>query len=877
MEDKNKIESLAEEQQERVRPLKIEEEMQKAYLDYAMSVIVSRALPDARDGLKPVQRRIIYAAFSMGILPNSKFQKCAKIVGEVLGKYHPHSDASVYDALVRMAQDFTLRYPLIKGQGNFGSIDGDGAAAMRYTEAKLSKISMELLRNINEETVEFRPNYSGEYFEPVLLPATIPNLLLNGASGIAVGMATNIPPHNLSEVVDATIHLIESYNPNVEDKIVLPVPRKPFETDEEKKQRQGKTEERQIPVFQGTATVEDLHKYIKGPDFPTAGIIYNKKEILQMYATGKGKITMRAKTNIEEIKGGKFRIIITELPFQVNKAKLVAKIADLVKQKKVEGISDLRDESDRNGLRVVIEIKQGRRPQKILNKLYKHTELQLNFNANFVALIDNEPKVMPLKMVLEEFIKHRQVVVIRRNEYRLSKLLERQHILQGLKIALDHIDEVIEIIKKSKDTETARTNLMEKFGFTHIQAEAILDMQLRKLARLEREKIENELKEVSTKIANIKAILKSPEKILKIIADELKEIKEKFGDERKTRIIAGKVGEFSDEDLIPNEETIITFTKSGYIKRIKPSTYKKQHRGGKGVRGMTTKESDRIKETVFAHTHDEVYFFTNTGRVYKKRVWDIPEGSRTSKGTNIVNLLNLKEYEEVTGICTYNAQEKEKYKYLIFATKKGTVKKAKFEEYQNIRQNGLIAIKLSKGDSLASTQFTSGKSDVLITTKKGKAIRFSEQDVRPMGRSAGGVRGIKLEEGDEVISMNVFDPEEEKDLYILTVSKKGYGKKTSVSSFTRQKRGGKGLKVAKVTPKTGELVDSIIVENKGDLLLTSAEGQIVRISLNKVPTLSRSTQGVILMKFKGGDYLSGITIINKEEAQKKPQEKTAKK
>ncbi len=869
MSDKNPIKSIKEDDKDienknsRVRPLKIEEEMQKAYLDYAMSVIVARALPDARDGLKPVQRRIIYAAYSMGILPNSKFQKCAKIVGEVLGKYHPHSDASVYDALVRMAQDFTLRYPLIKGQGNFGSIDGDNAAAMRYTEAKLSKISVELLKDINEETVEFRPNYSGEYFEPTLLPATIPNLLLNGGSGIAVGMATNIPPHNLVEVLDATIHLIQKYKPDIKNKLILPISRKPFETEEDKKQREGKTEERQIPVFESTATVEDLHKFIKGPDFPTAGIIYNKKEILQMYATGKGKVTMRAKTNIEEIKGKKFRIIITELPFQVNKAKLVAKIADLVKQKKVEGIADLRDESDRTGLRVVIEIKQGKRPQKILNKLYKHTELQLNFNANFVALINNEPKVMPLKMILEEFVRHRQTVVIKRNEYRLSKLLEREHILQGLKIALDHIDEVIETIKKSKDTQTARANLMKKFKLTYIQAEAILDMQLRKLARLEREKIENELKEVAKKIANIKEILKSPKKILDIIVKELEEIKQKYGDKRKTKIVAGRVGEFSDEDLIPNEETIITFTKSGYVKRIKPSTYKKQHRGGKGVRGMTTKEADSIKDTVFAQTHDEIYFFTNTGRVYKKRVWDIPEGSRTSKGTNIVNLLNLREYEEVTGICTYNPNEKEKYKYLVFATKKGTIKKAKFKEYQNIRQNGLIAIKLANGDSLASTQFTSGNNDILITTKKGKAIRFSEKDVRPMGRSAGGVRGIRLSEGDEVISMNVFDPQEQKELYILTVSKKGYGKKTNVAYFTKQKRGGKGLKVAKITPKTGEIVDSIIVKNKGDLLLTSAEGQIVRIALNKVPTLSRSTQGVILMKFKGKDYLSGITVINK--------------
>ena len=846
---------------DKIRDVQIVDEMQKAYLDYAMSVIVARALPDARDGLKPVQRRIIYAMFEQGMLPNSRYQKCAAVVGEVLKKYHPHGDSSVYDALVRMAQPFSLRYPLIDGQGNFGSIDGDSAAAMRYTEAKLAKISMELLQNINEETVNFMENYSGDYKEPILLPTTVPNLLLNGASGIAVGMATNIPPHNLGELVDGTIVLIENYKPVLENKIMLPKARSPFESAQETESRRTDIVERDIPIFESTSTVEDLFKYIKGPDFPTGGVIYNKADIIQGYATGKGKVTMRAITNIEEIKGGKHNIVISELPYQVNKAKLVSKIADLVKLKKVDGITDLRDESDRKGIRVVVELKQTARPQKVLNTLFKHTELQLNFNTNSVALVNNEPKVMTLKMVLEEFVRHRQHVVIRRNEYNLAKLLEREHILQGLKIALDHIDEVIKTIRNSKDTEEAKTNLVKKFELTIIQAEAILDMQLRRLAQLEREKIENELKEVLGKINNIKAILK-------IIKDELIETKEKFGDKRRTKIIVGKVGTFSEEDLVVEEESILAYTKSGYIKRMKLASYKQQGRGGKGVRGMSKKNEDEITNLAFVNTHDDILFFTNLGRVYKKKVWDIPESSRTAKGNSIINFLDLKQGEKVAEFCTYNPKEEKEIKYVFFATEKGKVKKTALTDFENIRQNGIIAIGLKDNDKLVCTNFTTGDQDIIIVTKKGKAIRFSEKKVRPMGRTAGGVTGIKLRKEDYVITARTVD-KDRKDLYNLTITEKGHGKKTNLTSFGAQNRGGKGLIAAKVTAKTGDLVDSIIVENKGDVLLTSAEGQAIRLSVKKIPTLSRSTQGVILIRFKGDDILSSIALIEEEKESEK--------
>ena len=848
------------ENRDRIQEVQIVDEMQKAYLDYAMSVIVSRALPDARDGLKPVQRRIIYAAYEIGALPTSKYQKCAKIVGEVLAKYHPHDNVSVYDAMVRMAQKFSMRYTLIDGQGNFGSIDGDSAAAMRYTEAKLSKISLELLRNINEETVNYMDNYSAEYKEPTLLPSVIPNLLLNGAQGIAVGMATSIPPHNLSELIDGIISLIEKYEPST-NYIALPKARKPFESQKETQQRINQIVERHIPIFNSTATVEDLFKHVRGPDFPTGATIYNKADIIQTYATGRGRVTIRATTEIEEIKNGKHNILVTELPFQVNKARLVSKIADLVKQKKVEGITDLRDESDRNGIRVVIELRNTARPQKILNYLFKHTELQLNFNSNFVALVNNEPRVMTLKNILEEFVKHRQHVIIRRGEYNLARLQEREHILYGLKIALDHIDEVIATIRSSKDTETAKLNLIKKFELTTMQAEAILDMQLRRLARLEREKIENELKEVLKSIEEIKSTISNPEKILAVIKQELNEIKEKYGDKRKTKIIAGKIGTFSEEDLIVEEENVITFTKTGYIKRLKADIYIKQSRGGKGVKGMTTKEADEITKVAHVNTHDELLFFTNLGRVYKKRAWEIAETGRAAKGSNIVNFLDLKEGEKLSEICAITFKKEKEHKYVLFVTELGQVKKTSIDEFENIRQNGIIAINLKNNDRLSNVSLTTGNCDILITTQKGKAIRFSEKDVRKMGRSAGGVIGIKLNKDDKVIKSRVFDSNAEK-LYNLTVSEKGFGKKTSINSFNRQNRGGKGLITAKITSRTGNLVDSVIVENKGDVLLTSAEGQVIRLAINKVPTISRTTQGVILIRTKKStDHLSSVVVI----------------
>ena len=757
-----------------------------------------------------------------------------------------------------MAQTFSLRYPLVDGQGNFGSIDGDPPAAMRYTEARLAKITNKMLENIEEETVRFMPNFSGDVMEPTLLPASIPNLLLNGSTGIAVGMATNIPPHNLGEVVDAHVAAIEKYEPDKKNNIKLPSPKKPFESNKEMEKRQETLVERQVPVFESSINVEELVEHIQGPDFPTSGIIYNKQDVLQAYGTGKGRITMRGVVEIEEVKGGKFKIIITQLPYQVIKSKLVSKIADLVRNKKIEGVSDIRDESNKDGIRVVIEVKSTGRPQKILNAIYKQTDLQQNFNCNFVALINNEPKLMTLKMIVEEFIRHRQIVVIRRSEYNLAKLQEREHILQGLKIALDHIDEVIETIKKSKDTPKARTNLMKKFDLTDIQANAILEMQLRRLAQLEREKIENELKDILNQIDKMKTLLSSPEKILKVVKDELLQLKETFGDKRKTKVIKGKIGEFSEEDLIVNEENIVTITKAGYIKRLKATTYKNQGRGGKGLKGMSTKEGDVIKDTAFANTHDDILFFTNTGRVFKKRVWDIPESSRTAKGTNVVNLLNLGENEKVSKFVT--AEDIKKLKYVTFITAGGVAKRSKASEFENIRQNGIIAINLKGEDKLVSVDFTKGNETIVVATSKGKAIRFKESNLRPMGRTATGVRGIKLSKEDFVINAEGVDSEKE-NRYILTVSQKGYGKRTNVTNYTVQNRGGKGVISAKVSAKTGNLVDSLIVGSKGDLLLSSAQGQVIRIDLARVPVLSRNTQGVRLMRVGEKDSLASVTTV----------------
>jgi len=826
-----------------ISPTAITAEMEKSYLDYAMSVIVARALPDARDGLKPVQRRIIYAMHEQGIHASSRYVKCAAVVGEVLKRYHPHGDMAVYDALVRMAQDFSLRYPLVDGQGNFGSIDGDSPAAMRYTECRLSKIADEVLADIDKETVDFIPNYSGDYWEPVLLPAILPNLLLNGAAGIAVGMATNIPPHNLGEVVDALVHLIDH----------------PEETVLQKATGGEEREGWLMPAqFEATPNIEELTEIIKGPDFPTGGQIYNHQEVVQSYATGKGAILMRGKAEIEETKGGKFQIIITELPYQVNKALLVAKVAQLVKDKKIEGVSDLRDESDRHGLRVVVELKKEARPQQILNLLYKHTELQKSFNANFVALVDNEPKTMTLKMILEEFVRHRQKVVFRRALYLLRKAKEREHILQGLKIALDHLDEVIETIKKSPDAEVAKGRLMKKFGLTDIQAVAILDMQLRRLAALERQKIEDELKEIIKTIAGLEDLLGSPVKILETVKQELTAIKERYGDPRRTKVYKQGVGEWSDEELIQEERVIVSLTKGGYIKRLPADTYRTQGRGGKGVTGGSLREEDEQSQLINCSTHDDIFFFTNQGRVYKLKAWDIPEASRTAKGTAVVNLINLEAGEQLSTVLSLDKDNGAQY--LLMVTRQGTIKKTSLEDFANIRRSGILAIKISSEDELGWVKPTSGENEIILTTSRGKAIRFSEKKVRAMGRNAGGVRGINLRSGDYVVGMDIIDKNSTADW--LTVTEMGLGKKTPLKDYRLQNRGGSGITTAKITKRTGPVVSARVVDDStGDILLTSSQGQVIRLPAKDISTMGRSTQGVRLMRLDAGDTVAAITVF----------------
>lgn len=809
-------------------------EMETAYLDYAMSVIVARALPDVRDGLKPVHRRIIYAMHKVGLHHTSKYQKSAAVVGEVLKTFHPHGDIPVYDALVRMAQDFSLRYPLIDGQGNFGSMDGDPPAAMRYTEARLAAVSDQLLLDIEKETVDFVPNYSNTDEEPVFLPALLPNLLLMGADGIAVGMATKIPPHNLSEVVDAIIHLIEKGSDNT--------------------------------------TVEDLVQFIKGPDFPTGGIIYDQKEILAAYGTGKGKIVLRAKTNIEEVGNGKSAIIVTEMPYQVNKAELVARIADLVKDKKLDGISDLRDESDRHGVRVYVELKRDARPQSVLNNLFKHTSLQTSYPVNIVALVDQTPQTLTLKMILDEFLKHRVNVVRRRSEFELREAKAREHILEGLKIAVDHIDEVIKIIRAADSADDAKAKLIARFKLSDLQATAILDMQLRRLAALERQKIEDELKAVRATIAFLEDLLAHQEKMMVVIKEELLKLKEKFGDERRTKVVKGKVGEFSEEDLIPNETMIVTVTKTGYVKRLSPASYRAQARGGKGVTGMTTKEEDEIDQMVSASAHDNILFFTNKGKVYQTKVYDLPEGSRQAKGQAVVNLINIEQGETVQSVLAYDSKSEQLDKsrrFVFLTTKQGTVKKSAIENFENIRKNGLTAIKLEKGDELVWAKFTSGEDDILLVTNQGKSVRFSEKEAKPQGRDTIGVRGIKLSKDDYVVGMESviknLKPDEKGSHNLLVVSEKGIGKQTDVAQFPKQKRGGQGVKAMQLTAKTGNLVTARIVGDSIDqLILTSAKGIVIKLPLSSIPKLSRATQGVILMRFsEAGDHVAAVATLEK--------------
>jgi DNA gyrase subunit A len=808
-----------------IEPIELVDEMQTSYLDYAMSVIVARALPDVRDGLKPVHRRILYAMWKLGLRHNGKYLKSARVVGDVMGKFHPHGDSAIYDSMVRMAQDFSMGTPLVHGQGNFGSMDGDSAAAMRYTEAKLYKVAEEMLFDIEKQTVNFAPNYDGSQKEPRVLPSKLPNLLLNGSMGIAVGMATNIPPHNLGELCDGVMHLIDN----------------------------------------SKATVEDLAEHIKGPDFPTGGIIYNKKDIIAAHATGRGGIVMRAKTDIRENKLGRHQIIISEVPYQVNKAKLIEKIATLVQEKKIIGIKDLRDESNKDGVRVVIEMKKDAYPKKVLNKLYKLTELQTTFHVNMIALIDGiQPRLLNLKTVLEEFIKHREDVIKRRTQFDLDKAKDRAHILEGLKKALDKIDQVINTIRKSKDKDAAKENLMKKFKFTERQTVAILEMRLQQLANLERKKIEDELKEKKALIKKLETLLASTKKIRSVIKNELKEIKNQFGIERRTQIIAHGVKDFKMEDLVPNESTIVMSTMDGYIKRMPADTFKTQARGGKGVIGLTTKEEDVIEHLISTNTHDNLLFFTTRGRVFQLRAYDVPVASRTAKGQALVNFLQLAPNEKVSVVLSM--EDMSKYQHLVMVTTKGTIKKTKLEDFKNVRASGLIALKLEEDDLLEWVRPSTGKDDIMLATSLGQAIRFKESGVRPMGRTAKGVRGMKLKSNDTIVGMDVVSPEliKKKVLELFVISENGLGKRTHISEYKVQGRGGSGIKTMAVTAKTGSIIGMRVINNteEQDVLLISTKGQVVRVPLKSVSTLGRATQGVRIMRFKAeSDTVAGMALL----------------
>lgn len=804
----------------------VEDVMEDSFIRYSMSVIVDRALPDVRDGMKPVHRRIVYVMDKMGIGPTAKTVKSAQIVGEVMGKYHPHGDSSIYDAMVRMAQDWVERYPLVQGQGNFGSMDGDPPAAMRYTEAKMTRVSESLLADIDKETVDFRDTYDSTRQEPIVLPAKLPNLLLNGQVGIAVGMATNIPTHNLGEVVDATVTLID--NPE--------------------------------------ATLDDLMKCIKGPDFPTGAVVYGGAPMRQAYATGRGSVTIRAVANIEETKRGRHQIIVSEMPYGVNKATLIEKIADLVHEKKITAISALRDESARGNVRVVIELKKDSYPKKVLNQLYKLTALQTNFHYNMLALVPStddatrlQPRVLGLHDILNEFIKHRRQVVRRRTEYELRKAKERAHILEGYKIALDNIDEVIRTIRASKTQDEAEKALIEKFSLSVIQAKAILAMQLRRLTGLEREAIENELAELMKKIAYFEKVLADENEILRIIKEELLEIKDKYGDDRCSKIINTEVGKFSDEELIPEEDTVVLLTTENYIKRTLASDYRRQNRGGKGKRGMTTKEEDVIDQLVPAGTHDWLLFFTNRGRVFRLKTYEVPAASLAAKGVAAVNLLQLQPEEKITSIINLAKDVNVDEGYLFMATTKGTVKKTAIADYSNIRTNGLIAINLDEGDELRWIKQTTGKNDVIISTSAGQAVRFSEEECRPMGRAARGVRGVRLRTDDSVVGMDIVTSADQK---LLVMSANGFGKVTKVANFPSHRRGGVGVKAAVVTAKTGPIVAVQTLEKDAiEAIMISQNGQTIRVSLDDIPALGRTTQGVRVMRINDGDTVSSMGII----------------
>lgn len=779
----------------------IHSEMKTSYIDYAMSVIVGRALPDVRDGMKPVHRRILYGMSQLGVTPDKPYKKSARIVGEVMGKYHPHGDSSIYDAMVRMAQDFSIRYLLVDGHGNFGSIDGDGAAAMRYTEARMSHFSLNMLRDIEKDTVDFMPNFDEEEIEPTVLPSRYPNLLVNGSNGIAVGMATSIPPHNLAEVIDGAVKMID---------------------DED-------------------CTPEDLMKIIKGPDFPTGGIIMGKSGAREAYRTGQGRVLVRAKTAIEETKKGRTQIVVSEIPFQINKSRLIEKIADLVKDKRIDGISYIRDESNRDGMRIVIELKRDANPQITLNRLFKQTQLQASYSMIMLALVDGEPKVLSLYEILDEYLKHQKEVLTRRTIFDLNKAEARSHILEGLRIALDNIDEIIKTIRASYDN--AKVQLMEKFGLSEIQAQAILDMRLARLQGLEREKIENEYNELQIKIAYYKELLADEKKMMGVVKDEMLEIKDKWKDKRRTKIVAA-VDELDEEDLIEEESVAVTLTHLGYIKRIPADTYKTQKRGGKGIMGVTTRENDFVKDLIMTSTHENLMFFTNFGKVHQLKAYEIPEANRTAKGVPAVNFLNLMQRERINAVIPIKDFSEEKY--LICVTKYGTIKKTALSEFDSNRKTGLIAIKLKDGDELVGIRESNGDDNVIVVTKQGKCIAFSEKDVRPMGRAAGGVRAIKLEEGDEVVSMTLIKPEEE----LLVVTQKGYGKRTPISEYKIQARGGKGLLTYDKSKfkRTGELIGAMVVDDDDEVLLINSDGVIIRIEAAGVSKLGRATQGVKIMR-----------------------------
>ena len=797
------------------------EEMKKSFINYAMSVIVQRALPDVRDGLKPVQRRIVYGMNELGCYSDKPYKKSARIVGEVMGKYHPHGDSSIYEALVRMAQDFSYRYMIVDGHGNFGSIDGDGAAAQRYTEARKSKISMELVRDINKDTVNFIPNYDGEEEEPEVLPARFPNLLVNGTTGIAVGMATNIPPHNLGEVIDGILAV--SKNPDI--------------------------------------SIVELMEYIKGPDFPTGAYILGKSAIKKAYETGNGLIVMRAKTDIIDIHGGKKAIIVTEIPYMVNKARLIEKIAEHVKEKRIEGITDIRDESNREGIRIAIELRKDVQPEVILNQLFKLTALQTTFGVNSIALVNNEPQTLNLKQLIVYYLKHQEEVIRRRTAFDLKKAEDRAHILDGLKRALDNIDAIIELIRSSRTTEIIQQRLMDEFDMSDRQAKAIREMQLQRLAGLEREKIENELKQLLEFIADLKDILQNEQRVLEIIETELLQIKDKFADERRTEIIQGTF-DLEDEDLIPVEDVIISLTTNGYVKRMPVDTYKTQNRGGRGIKGMTTNEDDIVDSLIHMSTHDDLLFFTNFGRVYRIKGYNVPEFGRTAKGLPVVNLLNLDKNESVKSMISIdkNQIQEDKDLYLFFVTLNGLVKKTPLEEFKNIRQTGKIAIGLKENDELVSVKLTSNEDQILIAASNGKLIRFANDDVRPMGRTASGVRGINVD-GGHVVGMTT----DWEGQFIMAISENGYGKMSPIDDYRLSHRGGKGVKTMNTTVKTGQLVALRAVNGNEDLLIITSEGIVIRLPMEQVKTAGRNTQGIRLIKVAEGSVVSSVEVVDKAE------------